>query len=426
MKSIAVIGAGTAGYLTVLFLCKKIAKSKKLRGYTVEWIYPKNGKSIGVGEATTNHVQDFLDDLGIDKREILTTLNGNLKLGLKFENFNYTGGAFIHPFGDNDIAAPMIEHIMKHNTVPDDILSYDSIATHFDVSVLKTYLDTVFRSFDNLKITKSTVTDINTLEHDVIVDCTGFQRHIMSQVIDDNFIDISNKIPNTKALVFRSTYTNLEDQRVAYTTCTGLDYGWCWNIPLKNEISFGYVHDGSYNVEEEFTTYLEKKLKTPIDHGKLREIKMRTGRNKTHIIKRGSKVFVSIGLSSCFIEPLESTGLHFVVDGIRLLGKYLQKKICIESFNTTMNNAFDSVLDFVIAHYKYSNNDNTYWNKYKLLDVQQNRDNSVFPPLSWSYVLRGMGQKIPAPLKGLPISTMLQLAKGTTYNKWIEDERYTR
>ena len=426
MKSIAVIGAGTSGYLAVLFLCRKIIKSKKLRGYTVEWIFPGTGKTIGVGEATTNHVQDFLDDLGIDKREVITALKGNLKLGLKFVNFNRPGGEFIHPFGDDEISAPKLEYMIRHNLVTDDVLSYDSIATHFDVSMLRSYLDGIFPQFDNLKITNDTVTDVKDLGHDIVVDCTGFNRHIMSQVTDDRVKTITDKIPNNRATIFRSPYTVPDQQRLAYTTCTGMDYGWCWNIPLREEISFGYVHDGSYNVTNEFIEHLQETIHRPVSPTDLQTLEMKTGRGEEHIVRRGSQVFVSIGLSSCFIEPLESTGLHFVVDGIRYLGKYLQKKITIDEFNTRMNTSFDSVIDFVVAHYKFSENTNEYWSKYKSIDIQHHKPNNIFPPLSWNYVLKGMNEPTRVDLPGLSIPDMVQIKKGTTYNKWIENESFAR
>jgi len=80
-NAIAVVGAGTTGYLTTLYLCKNYPD------LNVRWIYPENNKPIGVGEATVPEVTEFLKDLDIDIKVIINELNGSLKLGIRFEDF---------------------------------------------------------------------------------------------------------------------------------------------------------------------------------------------------------------------------------------------------------------------------------------------------------------------------------------------------
>ena len=120
-KSIAVVGAGTTGYLTTLYLCKNYPSLK------IRWIYPEDNKPIGVGEATVPDVTHFLHDLGIDAKIILNKLNGSLKLGIRFEDFYEKGTVIYHPFGVSEEESFDLKYCMEHKIVPDDILDYEEI-----------------------------------------------------------------------------------------------------------------------------------------------------------------------------------------------------------------------------------------------------------------------------------------------------------
>jgi hypothetical protein len=143
MSNIAVIGAGTSGYLSVLYFCTRYPE------YNITWIYPEDNVTIGVGESTVPQVAEFLEDLGITPKEIINDIGGSLKLGIKFEDFVTTD--YFHPFGIEDDEAALVEYIMKHNKIPDDIMSYD-ISFHFNVANLAKFLDNWFKRFDNLTI----------------------------------------------------------------------------------------------------------------------------------------------------------------------------------------------------------------------------------------------------------------------------------
>ena len=148
---------------------------------------------------------------------------------------------------------------------------------------------------------------------------------------------------------------------------------------------------------------------------------MKIGRNKAHLVDN----VVCIGLSSCFIEPLESTGLYLIVTSIELLGKYINSEITSIEFNNAINDEFDTILNFILAHYKYTQNDNNYWNFYKDLQVDNFKENNIFPCTSWEYILDGMDQYTKN-TERLPIREMLHLLKQSTYNEWLDNEKYLR
>ena len=400
-NGIAVIGAGTTGYLTTLFLCKNYPHVK------IKWIYPENNTPIGVGEATVPEVTKFLKDLGITPKIIINEINGSLKVGVKFKDFYKPNHNIYHPFGATEEESYNLKYCMENDIVPDDILDYDEIAMHFDVRELMLYLDKIMKDLPNLTIERRIVNNISEVEEDTVIDCTGFKRALSNY----EFVDITDKIPNNKALVYRTKYKNIKD-KVPYTTAVAADCGWIWETPLNKTIAYGYVHDGRYNVKEEFIQHL-KKYYDDIDESLIREVPMITGRNVKHIIRENGKTIIALGLSSFFIEPLESTGLYLVVYGIKTLDKYLKGQVSADYYNYDYNHEFDVILDFIIAHYKYSTYDTDYWNHYKNLDIQTYRENNIFPRRSWDYLLSGFNQVEFKP-KMDPL-TFMRVRKGTKY-----------
>lgn len=373
-KKIAVVGAGTSGYLSVLYFCTKYPE------HNITWIYPKDNVTIGVGEGTVPQVTEFLLDLGITFEHIINDIGGSLKLGVKFEKFNST--SFIHPFGESDEEASMIEYMIEHNRVPENIQSYD-ISFHFSVANLATFLDAWFERFNNLTIQRKTVESVDNVDCDWLIDCTGFKRAFVNKYYTDNFLSIDHLIPNNKALVYRTKIP--EYKRFSYTTCIGMDNGWVWNIPLRDEIGIGYVHHDIYDVKEEFLNYLDSE---GFGRPEIREVNFASGRNKNHFKDLGNKKIVSVGLSSSFVEPLEATGLYLTVFGIQYLDKLIHGFITSDEYNNKVNYEFDVIVDFIVAHYKFGYRNNNYWNFYKNLPIELYRENYAFPKRSWKYILQ--------------------------------------
>ena len=336
-------------------------------------------------------VTHFFEECDIDLNKFIRDMDGSLKLGIKFENF-YESNHY-HPFGTTDEQSAEIEYIMQNNLVPDNILDYTDISGHFDVGVLATYLDSIFKDYNNLTITRKTITDFN-LEHDWIIDCTGFTEK-----------DVPLEIPNNAALVYR---TKEPINQYPYTTCRAMQYGWCWNIPLRYKTSIGYVHDDKYDVKDEFVNYIQSQFGVQVNPKDIRKVKMITGRKSNHIDNN----VVSVGLASSFIEPLESTGLYLTVFGIRLVDKLIHNKITAQEYNNIINSEFDLVTQFIIAHYKYSPNSNEYWDYYKTLDNETYLENELFPKRSWNYILQ---ENLPK----LSVERMLKLRHGKKYSEWL-------
>jgi flavin-dependent dehydrogenase len=427
-RRITVVGAGTSGYLTVLYFCKKYPDMQ------VTWIYPEVNQPIGVGEATVPQVQRFLAELGVSVQDMILHCNANLKIGAMFENWSPTQKSFFHPFGSTDENCLDLEWYLKNNQIPPNILEaypetleymlenddFPDFATNFDVRELCKYLDKIFENFKNLKVIRKTITDVDEIEDDHIIDATGFSKTLINKTDKENFKSIKHIIPNNKAFVYRAEYSDKENQQQPYTTITAVTHGWIWTIPLKDVITFGHVHDDRYDTKQEYINFVESRLGYKIDESKIVEVKMITGRNIKHFRKQGNKSIYSIGLSSYFIEPIEATGLYLATYGIKLLDRLLKNEITVDEYNNDYNREFDAVTDFITTYYKFSKNSNEYWDHFKKLNIETHRKNNIFPARSWNLILSGMGQE--EKKYKIKAERIIKIRKNNVkYSEWLKE-----
>ena len=177
----------------------------------------------------------------------------------------------------------------------------------------------------------------------------------------------------------------------------------------------GYVHNNEYDVRNEFIEWIEKKMGVEVNPDDIIEVPMTTGRNKIHLHNN----IVPIGLSSGFIEPLESTGLYLTTYALETLSEYINSEISEKQYNESINSTFDGITDFIGAHYKFSNRDNEYWNMYKDIDIKLYNEIELFPKEAWDYILSGFGMA-ERPKEQLNVKEMIKISKGTNYTEWHE------
>ena len=133
-----------------------------------------------------------------------------------------------------------------------------------------------------------------------------------------------------------------------------------------------------------------------------------TGTRRVH----WKKNCVAMGLSSGFMEPLESTSIHLIQRSvIRLLQMFPHDGIRspdVQEFNQQMQFEMDNIRDFIILHYHVTNRrDTAFWRHCSSMDIPdslQHRldlfldtgrvfetDLDIFRENSWVQVMMGQG-----------------------------------
>ena len=416
IKRIAIVGGGTSGYLTAFYLAKQYPHKD------IVWTYPEENTPIGVGEALIPDVSHFLNDIGISHKDIIKHCNGTLKLGIVFDGFNQEGEKFTFPFGVGQTEkynSSSLDRMIATNKIPDNIYDYKDISVHFRAYDILKYMDTLTGQFKNLTIIRKNISVDDIKNFDLIIDSTGFKKMLSNW--ENNFVEISDKVPNNKALVFRHPYTDKEKQCVPYSIFKAASNGWIWNIPLGDQLAVGYVHCDRFDVIDEFIEYIYQKFNLRVDKKDIGTVNMKTGRNKIHM-KNNT---VAIGLCSSFIEPIESTGLYLTTSALKRLKKYIDGSLSEQEYNEQTNDEFDGVMNFIIAHYKYSKRSNEYWNLYKDVPVEDWREIEIFPSEAWDYVLSGFRNDVPRPKDYVNAQELIDIQRGKYFYDWLENERKT-
>jgi len=123
---------------------------------------------------------------------------------------------------------------------------------------------------------------------------------------------------------------------------------------------------------------------------------------------------LALGLSSGFLEPLESTAIHLMMKGVVKFAEMLPDKCCSEAtakeFNRIMDIEYLSIRDFIILHYcTTSRTDSPFWRDCQNMPIPESLKEKIalfksqgrlfrnefdlFTPPSWYAVLTGMGIK---------------------------------
>lgn len=419
IKSVVIVGGGTAGWMTASYL--NAAFGDRLGVTLVE---SRQVGRIGVGEATFSTVRHFFDYLGLDEREWLPKCAGSYKLGIRFENWREPGHYFYHPFErlrsvdgfsvadwwllvgdrskpfdrqcflttalseaarsprmmDGSLFAAGLDGSLGRSTLAEQRAQFP-YAYHFDADRVAEFLaehatargvrhivdDVVHIGQDQ----RGWIDKVVTKEHgdlvgDLYVDCTGFRGMLINKTLGETFDSFQDVLPNNRAVALRvprEDATHIDP----YTTARAMDAGWIWTIPLFRRNGNGYVYSDEFCTPEEAERTLRDLVAPGRDDLPANHIRMRIGRNRNSWVNN----CVAIGLSSAFVEPLESTGIFFIQHGIEQLVKHFPDErwdpALIAAYNRRVANVVDGVKEFLVLHYRAALRDDTpYWKEAKV------------------------------------------------------------
>ncbi len=258
---------------------------------------------------------------------------------------------------------------------------------------------------------------------DLFLDCSGFRGLLIGEGgLEVPYRDWSRWLPCDRALAVPSARA---EPLVPYTRATASSAGWRWRIPLQHRTGNGYVYCSSFIADEE----ARAELVAGLGSGPLAEprpLRFTTGRRE----RFWEKNCVSLGLASGFMEPLESTSLHFVQSGIaRLLqlwpqGGYPAAEIATYNRQTIFE--FERVRDFLVLHYKANARTEPFWAMCRDLPVPDSlaeklalfeasgrivrEQDELFTDASWTQVMLGQGiaPRSHHPLAGVPTDAELR------------------
>lgn len=389
-RKIAVVGGGTAGYLTALAL------RAKLPHIEVTLIESPTIPIIGVGEATTPGILSFLHNrLGIDVLDFYEQVQPTWKNGIRFEWGLPGDYAFQAPFDwhlnnvgilgsmqwEGDINSMTLQSIfMSRGRVPvfrinDKIVSLMhriEYAYHLDngrfvgyltrlaqargVHLLSATLRDATLAEDGETITSLITDDGSALTFDLYIDCSGFRSLLLGDRLKSKFVSFTDTLFTDTAVTFNRP--NNGDVK-PYTTAKTMDSGWCWNISMQQEDHLGYVFSSRFMDVEGAKREIVQKFGEPES---FRVVKFRSGRHE-HIWKGN---VVAIGNAYGFVEPLESTGILMICTEIdALIDSFPASKhdTHLRNFmNESMARRWDSLRWFLGVHYKFNRKlDTEFW-----------------------------------------------------------------
>ena len=459
MKKIAIIGGGSAGWMTAIYLNRLFNHDEKIFDITV--IESPDIGIIGVGEATVHSVRFFFAALGIDENELLRETNATLKTGILFRNWRKPDGErtheYFHPF-EHQVSGHVLDissawmlagrkdrerfdqgvclsaELIRQKRGPKTATSkpYQGIVPygyHIDAVLMARFLrrKAVAAGVTHIEGTVSDVrtdgehivsvsTDDASHEADFFIDCTGFRGLLMERLKADNWESFETALPCNRAVALQRDLPDGHEPN-PYTVSTAMPHGWVWQIDLVNRQGTGYVYDGNQLSRDQAEAELRGFLGPESKVLKCVHLNMKVGCRKEFWVGN----CIAIGLSGGFIEPLESTGLHLINLGAGLLATHLPvarvEQSVRDSYTRLMRGFYQDLKQFIVLHYCLSDRDDTeFWRRApatarecpwlaKQLDIWQHKVceyhdlagsfSTIFSDDNYRYVLYGM-QHYPA------------------------------
>lgn len=379
---IVVVGGGSAGWMTAAALVTG------LRGRcTVEVVESEEIGIVGVGEATFPSIRAYNRLLGIDEADFLRATHGTYKLGIRFCDWREKGEDYFHTFGDfgqlggphalwghhrrlalADVfggqCLPTAMAMQGRFVVPDEQGAPYNYAYHFDAALYAAYLrklalqrgarHTQGRIVEVLRrpdggVAALTLADGRSVQGALFIDCSGFGSLLLGRTLEEPFVDFSHWLPVDSA--WACPCVRVGDELTPYTLATALEGGWAWRIPLQSRTGHGHVFSSRFIDAERAREQLLQRLDGPA-LAEPRLLRFTTGHRQRFWVHN----VLAVGLSSGFLEPLESTSIYLIQSGIARLMPLLTEgrpvsDDTVAQYNEDAVAQFRRIRDFIILHY---------------------------------------------------------------------------
>jgi Tryptophan halogenase. len=401
LRKIVIAGGGSAGWMTAAALSSLLNP----KDVSITLVESEEIGTIGVGEATIPDIIYFNRLLGLNEAEFMKATHATFKLGIQFIDWGRKGDAYVHPFSvhgvdmngidfhnywlharDGGNPYPIEEYSLCAVAAlqnkfalpasdPRSVFSMIRYAYHFDASLYARYLrsyaevrgvkrvegkiEHVAQAPETGHITALHLTDERKVEGDFFIDCTGFRALLTEKVLGVSYVDWSHWLPCNRAQAVACRHAG---PLTPYTRSTARTAGWQWRIPTQRRTGNGHIYCSEFMSDDEATAVLLANLDGEV-MGSPRQIRFTAGHRQAFWTKN----CVAIGLSAGFLEPLESTSIYLIQEGIsRLISLFPNATlpdIVRDEYNRHMRQEFEQVRDFIILHYYATERDDTpFWN----------------------------------------------------------------
>lgn len=410
INSLCVLGGGTSGLLSALIL------KQAYNSIDVRVVKSDKVGIIGVGEGATEHWKILCDFLQIPFDLAVVECAATVKVGIHFKEWgvpDYYHSVCGTAMQRNGETYPIYEKLIGDNAPPielTDVAVHDNLVSekwanlqesceasqfHFHAFRLNEFLLKLCKE-RGIEIVEDEITDV-VIENGQVVKLVGNQEHTADFYIDSSGMSrviikqlggqwqsYSKHLITNSAIAFPTEDT---DQYPIFTTSTAMKYGWMWNTPVQGRWGNGYVFCDKYIDFDQAQKEVEEKLGRPIEIFK--RIKFDPGSVDRPWIGN----CCAIGLSSAFVEPLESSAISQGLLQTWLLLNLLNSwtsdpEGAAELYNKKNKALCENILDFVAVHYITPRDDTDFW-KY----LKENRDEWV--PQSLADNLKRWQKRVP-------------------------------
>ncbi|MBN8806645.1 MAG: tryptophan 7-halogenase [Sphingomonas sp.] len=440
IRSIVIVGGGSAGWMTAAALANALPQ-----GCAITLIESEAIGTVGVGEATIPTIRLFNRTLGIDEAEFLRATQGSFKLGIQFVDWARVGHRYFHPFGTfgrpfdiaavhqhwlalrarggtlslDDLsmawAAAKANRFDRPSSDPRNVRSTFDYAYHFDAGLYAAFLrryaearevvrhegrvQSVQRTGESGFVESVTMDDGRVHAADLFIDCSGFRGLLIEETLAVGYEEWSHWLPCDRAVAVPCASS---PDFTPYTRSTACAAGWQWRIPLQHRTGNGYVYASARISDDEATATLLANLDGEA-LAEPRTLRFVTGRRR----RSWDRNVIAVGLSSGFMEPLESTSLHLIQANIAKLLAFFPDRdfdpVVTDEFNRVAANETERIRDFLILHYKLTERDDSpLWRQCAAMPIPDTlqfkidhfrrfgrliaREMDLFGPASWTAV----------------------------------------
>jgi tryptophan halogenase len=439
MRRVVIAGGGTAGWMAAAAIAHTL-------GDTVELTLVESDAigTVGVGESTIPPIATYNLICNINEAEFMRATQATFKLGLLFDGWKNGHDRYFHSFGltGRDHWSAGFQHFWlygrekgfegsyddyclelvaalkgKFAHLPDDRMNY---AYQLDSTLYSRFLRAKAES-EGTKRIEGKIAQVSLdgesghiaalvlesgerIEGDLFLDCTGFRALLIEGALHTGFDDWTHYLPCDSAIAVQ---TESVGPPVPYTRAMAHDAGWQWRIPLQHRAGNGIVFCSRYLSRDE----AHARLMGNIEGKPLTEpnnLRFTSGARR----KQWHRNCIAIGLSSGFMEPLESTAMHLIQRAVlRLIRMLPLNRISerdVAEFNDQQFADMHQIRDFLVLHYKATERrDSAFWRQCADMDIPATlaqkielfretgrvfrKNEELFAENSWVQVMMGQG-----------------------------------